>query len=80
MLKQQHASLSEAYYSRKQAEYTSQQARIATSYNKKVAHQLDLARQQAEATARQGNLTLLFTVVAVVFVSSSEKHCRETGG
>ncbi|RYP00330.1 hypothetical protein DL766_007159 [Monosporascus sp. MC13-8B] len=66
-LKQQHASLSEAHSARKQAEYTSRQTDVATSYNKKVADQLALARRQAEATARQGNVILLFTVVTVAF-------------
>ena len=68
-LKLQHASLSEAHSARRQAEYTSHQTHVATSYNKKVAEQLDMARRQAEETARQGNVILLFTVVTVVFVS-----------
>ena len=68
-LKLQHASLSEAHSARRQAAYTSHQTHVATSYNKKVAEQLDMARRQAEETARQGNVILLFTVVTVVFVS-----------
>lgn len=67
-LKQQHAGLSEAHSARRQAEYTSQQAAESVFYNKSVAEQLELARQQAEATAKQGNMALLFTVVAAVFV------------
>ncbi|KFA70940.1 hypothetical protein S40288_10226 [Stachybotrys chartarum IBT 40288] len=70
-LKQQHASVSEAQSSRRQAEYTSNQVSIGTSYNRKVARQLELARKQAEATSKQGRVILLFTVVTVVFLPLS---------
>lgn len=73
-LKQQHASVSEAQSARKQAEHNARHARLANIYSKQVADQLNLARQQAEATAKQGNMTLLFTVVAVVFVSKAAKN------
>ncbi|KAH7303083.1 hypothetical protein B0I35DRAFT_485474 [Stachybotrys elegans] len=66
-LKQQHASVSEAQSSRRQAEYTSNQV----SYNRKVARQLELAPKQAEATSKQGRVILRFTVVTVVFLPLS---------
>jgi len=68
-LKQQHASLSEAQSARRQTEHMAKQASLATTYNRRVANQISLARRQAEETARQGNVILLFTVVTVVFVS-----------
>ncbi|XDG08902.1 hypothetical protein ABKA04_008517 [Annulohypoxylon sp. FPYF3050] len=70
-LKQQQATLSEAKSAREQAEYTSRQTKLATQYNLKIAEQLTLAQQQAEETAKQGNVILLFTVVTVVFLPLS---------
>ncbi|UNI22508.1 hypothetical protein JDV02_008392 [Purpureocillium takamizusanense] len=70
-LKQQHASLSEAQSARRQTEHMAKQASLATTYNRKVANQISLARRQAEETARQGNVILLFTVVTVVFLPLS---------
>ncbi|KAI0895389.1 hypothetical protein F4806DRAFT_80154 [Annulohypoxylon nitens] len=70
-LKQQQATLSEAKSAREQAEYTSRQTKLATQYNLKIAQQLTLAQQQAEETAKQGNVILLFTVVTVVFLPLS---------
>ncbi|OAQ78569.1 ankyrin repeat containing protein [Purpureocillium lilacinum] len=70
-LKQQHASLSEAQSARRQTEHMAKQASLATTYNRRVANQISLARRQAEETARQGNVILLFTVVTVVFLPLS---------
>ncbi|KAH6955850.1 hypothetical protein BKA56DRAFT_231914 [Ilyonectria sp. MPI-CAGE-AT-0026] len=70
-LKQQHASLSEAHSARRLAEYNTDQARLATSYNKLVADQLTMAGKQAEQTAKQANVLLLFTVVTAVFLPLS---------
>jgi len=70
-LKQKQANVSEAFSARKQAEYTSDQAKSAAAYAKDQAEQARLARQQSEETARQGRTVMLFTVVTIIFVSAS---------
>ncbi|KAK4122891.1 hypothetical protein N657DRAFT_483660 [Parathielavia appendiculata] len=84
-LKLKQASFYEAMDTRKQAEATKQQTRLATEHSKVMAQQTQVAAEHSEVmaqqletmkdqaleTGRQGQTLLVFTVVTIIFLPSS---------
>ncbi|KAK4097670.1 hypothetical protein N658DRAFT_267125 [Parathielavia hyrcaniae] len=70
-LKLKQASFTEATDTRKQAEDTALQTKLAGEHSGVIADQLKTMKEQALETGRQGKALMVFTVVTVIFLPSS---------